>query len=163
MARPELINNGKRTEEIFEAYLKWYGIPYKTVGQETWLPKWVHRKIAYNYSDDVEMIRHFPDYATSTTLINVKGALDCEKYPTVTIEQASYNTAKRLQDLEVPTYLFWLYPDNLFYGENVSSIYPEEPNTPRHETNGSMTPFFVIRKSQLKPLQKFIEILRGNT
>lgn len=149
MAHPELILEGRETEKRFEALLLWNNIEYWKVGQENWLPKWIHQKIAYKYDDDVEMVRHFPDIATNNLLINVKGALKCIDYPTVTVEQSSFKIANRLYELGINVILVWEFPDHKFRGNFVNKLTAREPNTPREELNGSKTPMYIIRKDDL--------------
>lgn len=138
----------------------WNGKKARLIGQEIWLPEWVHSKFRYiNDNPGVTIIRHFPDVDTGRSLVQVKAAPDCTGYDYVTIETASFETSRELNSLGVPVLVVWEYPDKKFYGNWVNELVVNDPITPREETNGSHTPFKKVDKSCLKPAGEFLSYL----
>ena len=158
--REARVRTGELAELKLIGYLLWHGITVRKIGQEDWLPDWVHLKIRFNYDPDIELLKHMPDLDTGRALIQVKDAPNEQEYQTVTLEKASYRASKRWFGLGVPVLIVWLYQDRKsFYGQWVNLIHPEESNTPRQNANGSMTPFYVVRKNELEPVKEFMEDL----
>ena len=155
------INTGRAAEMKIFAYLCWWGIDAKYIGQETWMSSWLHNKLRYINDDGPKMIKHFPDIDTGKALIQVKAAPDGNSYPTLTIEEDSYNTCKILHGYDIPVLIIWLVGSDDLVGNFVQDINTKIPKTPRHEANGSHTPFFIINKNDLKPLKDFKEYLAG--
>ena len=161
MANADLFIVGEIAERKFEANLLWRDIKYKKIGQENWMPKWMHEKIRYIYDRiEIDLLRHQPDFATDKALIQVKNASNCDDYPTVTIQKKSYEIAKYWCKLDIPVLIIWLFPDDKFYGNWADHIEVEESKTQRTELTGSRTPMFIVRKHQLKPLSDFLNELR---
>jgi len=153
------ITTGRTAEMKTFAYLCWWGIDAKYIGQETWMSSWVHNKLRYINDDGPTMIKHFPDIDTGKALIQVKSAPDGESYPTLTIEEDSYNTCKALHRYDIPIIIVWLVGGCNLVGNFVQEINPKIPETPRHEANGSHTPFLIVNKNNLKPFKEFKEYL----
>ena|SRR3989304_7027200 len=153
------VNLGSIAERQFIGLLFYNNKKVLKIGQETWMPPWVHTKLRYTYDEDVEMIRHFPDLATEKALIQVKSAPNEAGYPTVTIEAASYCVSKRLQELGIPVLVVWKYQNGKFYGNWVELLMIKEPETPREEANGAHTPYLLVDKSNHRPASEFFGML----
>lgn len=138
----------------------WYGKNITKIGQETWLPIWVHTAIRFVFDDNaIQLIRHFPDFATNRALVQVKAAPDEKEYKNVTIEEASYRVSEKLSKY-VPVLIVWLYSDGkTFWGNWVNEIHPHNPVTPREDTFGSHTPYLLVNKEELHKLSDFLEDL----
>jgi hypothetical protein len=134
----------------------WNGKDVRRVGQETWLPGWVHSKLRFIYDDRSEILRHFPDLDTGNALVQVKAAPNEQTHDFVTIEQASYNTSKYLADMKIPVLVVWEFQDKKFHAQWVQLITPVLPNNDRSDANGSHTPMFKINKNELRPAKDFI-------
>lgn len=156
MERIKRFGHGRVAENKLEDILDEYHLEYWKVGQENWLPGWIHKAIAYNSDDGLALIRHLPDYATTKEFISVKHAPDCDPYPSVTIEQASFDVSRRWYELGIPTMIVWLFPDGLFYGNYVQDIPVITPNTERKDTKGSHTPYYLVRKESIISIHKLI-------
>jgi len=152
----ELIQTGSEAENKFEAVLLWNKKKYCKIGQENWLPRWVHQKLRFCYDLEVEVLRHIPDFATDKSLIQVKHAPDCTDYPTVTIQRSSHHIANFYVGHGIPVLITWLFPDKKFYGNWAENISVEESSTNRHELNGSQTPMYLVRKHQLVLIAEFM-------
>lgn len=148
-----LEQHGNIAELLFEAFMMQYCHKRITrIGQEAWLPGWVHGKLRFNYNQDAELIKHFPDYDCGKSLVQVKDAPSESEYPSVTIERASYNVAVRFINLGIPVYVVWLFQDRKsFYGQRADLIKPIQSKG----DNGSGTPMSIVYKSQLRPLLDF--------
>lgn len=159
--RHERMTRGKQAENRVKAYLHWWGKNYVDTGQEAWLPTWVHERIRYENDDErFTFVRHFPDLATDVVAIQVKDASDSDGYPTVTIEQASYETSVYLAEHDIPTLcVWWCYVDHEpgLYSNWADHLEVREAQTPRQETNGSHTPYVLVEKSCLRPFTEFRE------
>lgn len=131
------------------------------VGQETWLPKWVYAHLRRIHDDEtIEAIRHFPDFDTGKALVQVKAAPSASEYPTVTIEKASYDVALKIHRNGARVLVVWyLKQEDKFLAGWVNELNPSAPDTPREDTNGSHTPYLVVRKAILKPLQEFTQYI----
>jgi hypothetical protein len=60
--------------------------------------------------------------------------------------------------LHAPVFITWLMPDGRFWGNFASEIKVHEPYKQSAST-GSGDPYYLVKKSQLKPLEEFIDIL----
>jgi hypothetical protein len=157
-----LFEIGEVAERKFEALLLWWGIPYRKIGAETWMPPWVHSKVRYVFdSPEIDVIRHTPDFATNNALIQVKHAPNCNDYPTVTLQETSHRVALFYHNHGVPVLIAWLFPDDHFYANWVDKLSVEKSQTPREDLKGSRTPMVVVRKSQLEPLVDFYTQIGG--
>jgi hypothetical protein len=156
-SRDNRVRLGEIAEKKMIGLLMWYGKNVKRVGQETWMPSWVHGKLRYqNDIDGVVMMRHFPDLDTGRALIQVKCAPEEKRWEHVTIEKQSYETSKALHDLDIPVLVMWEFQDGKFYGNWVEELMTEEPFTPREELNGSRTPMLKVVKHFLCPVVDFL-------
>ena len=141
-----------------QGYLLWNGIRVYHVSQESWLPKWVHDRIRTVRGQGLELIRHFPDMATDRALLQIKSAMDAEKYPSVTIEQASYDVSTALSHLGIPVLLVW-WTDHEMLAGWAGEVGVSKPATDRRATSGSHSPFYLVKKKDLKTLTEFKEKL----
>jgi len=160
MDRNQRATNGHSAEQlVLLALAQRPEVHYVLTGQEHWLPRTAHDKLRFvNGNPCIDAIRHFPDISTDRASIQVKAAPDGERYPTVTIEQASYNVSNILTRAGWPVLLVWLIgeprPENL-YAQWASNVTVTESSKERHELNGSHTPMYLVRKSQLRPFAEF--------
>jgi len=145
-------------EQKVLGYLLWHGSSAHRVSQESWLPKWVHERIRKIPNQGLELIRHFPHMATERALIQVKCALDADQYPSVTIEQGSYLTSKILSDLGIPVLLVW-WTDTKMLAGWANEVKVSLPATDRRDAAGSHSPFYLVRKSELKQLSDYLDKL----
>jgi len=160
--RPGRMQTGNDAEIKCIAFLLWNGISVYKIGQENWLPDWIHAKIRYNYDRDVELLKHIPDLDTGRALIQVKDAPRESGYSHVTLEKASYQASLRWCELGIPVLMAWRFQDGKTYQcQWVDKISPIEPETDREELNGSKTPMYKIAKNELEPLQSFLGFLRN--
>jgi len=157
-----------------KAILLWHGIIPTDIGQEMWMPQWVHEILRYVYNvPEIDMLRHFPDLDVGTALLQVKGAPNeseyseeekvwiC-KYETVTIEIASYESSLRLHSYGIHILVPWLYSNKeTIMAEWIENLECIPPNCEREEANGSHTPFYKVFKRNLKPLKTFIPYLKN--
>ena len=59
----KFIKPAKESEDILKAMLHRNGFIVFMSGQENWMPKDIHKKIAYEYNDDmIRAIRYMPDF-----------------------------------------------------------------------------------------------------
>ena len=155
----------QRIEIAREAENKVIGILYWNnkqvcrVGQENWLPEWIHKIIRFKYEKGIEMIKHFPDLSTNKALIQVKCAPESDDYSCVTIESASFDSSKVLSDFGIPVLIIWLLQDKSLFGNWVNDISTQEPDTDREDTGGSHTPYLLVSKSNLHPFRDFLHLL----
>ena|SRR3990167_316779 len=154
--RENRINLGKTAERQFIGLLFMKNKFVLKIGQETWLPAWIHNKLRFVFDQDIEMMRHFPDLSTEKALIQVKSAPNEADYPFVTIEEASYRVSKRLSDLDIPVLIVWQYQNYKFYGQWAGRLITKPSNTKRENTNGSHTPMLLVDKRCLKPVDEFM-------
>jgi hypothetical protein len=156
----ELKSQGDEAEIAFENILKDRNIWYMRLGQENWLPKWIHHILCKsNGGFEVTLMRHVPDFATTRAMVQVKHAPKASQYPTVTIQQSSYSVSEYFYKLGVPVLIVWMIGDGAFIGNWAQNMNTIEPATRREETNGSHTPYWVVNQSQLLPLATFINKL----
>jgi hypothetical protein len=141
-----------------QGYLLWNGIPVYHVSQESWLPKWVHNRIKMINGQGLELLRHFPDMATDRALLQIKSAKDAEKYPSVTIEQASFDVSLTLSKLGIPVLLVWWTEHEMLAGW-AGEVGVSTPATDRLAASGSHSPFYLVKKTDLKTLTDFKEKL----
>ena len=152
---------GKIAENKVMGYLLYWNIQAQFIGQETWLPGWVHNKLRFNLDDSVRLIKHFPDIATEKALIQVKSSPSSENYSTVFIEEASYQACKYLNDVcNIPVLAIWYVDNKNLIGNWITNLITEKPNTPREKANGSHTPFLLVKKENLYNISKFKDYLK---
>lgn len=163
MDKTNRFKNGREAEHAVLKQLMFSGVHYVITGQEMWLPKEVHDKVRLTHENPyIDAIRHFPDFSTHKLSIQVKAAPDADNYPTVTIEQASYNVSRALSDCGWPVLIVWVIgkPDaGNIYGQWASKITPQLSQKAREDLNGSHTPMYLVRKNQLQPFKQFLDYL----
>lgn len=141
--------------------LLYWNINAKRIGQETWMPSWVHDKLRFNLSESIRTIRHFPDIDVGKALIEVKCSPNGEKYDTLYIEKDSFDTCSMLFSYGIKVIIVWMVGNKTFLAQWVNRINTTEPNTPREDTNGSRTPFYEVSKSELVLFSEFRLELKG--
>jgi len=135
--------------------LLYWNINAKRIGQETWMPEWVHGKLRFSNSESIRTIRHFPDIDVCKALIEVKCSPNGDKYDSVFIEKDSFDTCSMLFSYGIKVIIVWMVGEKTFLAQWVNKINPTEPNTPRQDVNGSRTPYLNINKSDLIPFADF--------
>ena len=149
---------GLLAEQRFVGLLLSNNKSFKRTAQEAWLPEWIHNKLRYiNNNEGIQLIRHFPDFATEKALIQIKAAPNENNYLCVTIEKASYQTSKQLSDLGIPVLIVWQYQDHKLHAQWVNKLSITLPDTDRRETKGAHTPYVLINKKLLKPIDEFMD------
>lgn len=163
--RDERFSAGRTAEyKIFMRISVSLGAYIGRCGVESWMPGFAHKLLRTVYDNQtIDAVRHFPDFYTSTQLIQVKSAPEYNNHPTVTIEQASFNTSMELSKAGIPVLIIWYFqskrPEILTNDDAaanyVDQLKPIVPNVDRHQANGSHTPLYLIRVNQLMPLNYF--------
>lgn len=152
---------GREAELAVIEYLRGRDCPFVVCGQERWMPKWVHKKLRTVHGHPmIDALRHYPDLASPTMLIQVKSAPNWDEHPTVTIEQASYRVSKELSDVDCPVLIVWYFPNKKpggtrFLAQWASKINVMQPNGDRHDYDGSMTPMYLVNLKQLQSFDMF--------
>ena len=87
----------------------------------------------------------------------MKTAPSADNFPTVTIEQDSYSACITLHnDFRIPVLIVWDAGKLGLVGAWVEDI---ELSEPKSRQDGSGTPFYLVQKSQLKPIYEFVDKL----
>lgn len=141
-------------QKVFGMLLFW-NISARKIGQETWMPNWVHDKLRYDYSDSIKTIRHFPDIDTGKALVEIKNSPNGDKFDSVFIEKDSFDTCLMLSDRGISVLIVWMIGDNLFMAQWTNKLNPIMPKVERQNTKGSRTPYYEIYKNELLPFKNF--------
>lgn len=158
----ERIETGKNAEAHVVRFLKNQGIASKYVGAETQFSKEEHyriKKLDTSNNPILNSIRHYPDLEVGNgTFIQVKSAKNASIYKFVTIEKSSYSACVFLNDETKRVLIIWVFVDGSMWGNWVDQL--GKLIEPQTQKDGSGTPFWLINKRNLKPIDLFLDHLR---
>lgn len=138
------ITTGRAVENRFQRYIEKQGFTVIATSQ--------HRD-----NPSSKLARHFPDFFIFEwcTFVQVKSALNSEKWDNVIAERDSFETCKYLYDCGASVKLVWEFPDGTWRGQDIEKIIPVDTISNEARQNGSGTPAVKIPKSQLDNLPGF--------
>lgn len=157
------ISVGKAGESAWEQFCNDNGLEFEPVGYEhTNTPEEI-AELKKRSDWAAKKIRHYPDVLVEgSKLVQVKTAPSqpTPKYKAVTVEADSFAVSCSLSASGSPVLLVYVYGDGSIWGNWISEIRAKEPYSQGHKT-GSGTPFLLIDKKFLKPIENFVEDLVG--
>lgn len=157
----ERILIGKWAEDRVIEYLENQWITVKFTGAESIFPGWSHNILKINSTENdpfLETIRHFPDISAGEVYVQIKYAKNADKYRQITLEKSSYNACMRLCGYGFKVLIIWVYGNGEIWGNWVQKL--GELTEPKTQLNGSGTDFWLVDKSNLQPIDRFLDDMR---
>jgi len=168
--REERFKLEEKSIERLKVKLRKEGFKFTDIGLECWFPKTVHKKIRKIYDNTVvNFIRYLPDlfiynrrkeiFALAQLKATSPKHRDGENFA---IETNALEIDKKLASIGVSVFIvFENYPSK-FYGNWAEKIQPfkELPFEYSKTTEGSGTPFSLVKKENVPKITSFLDCLQ---
>ena len=156
------INVGKAGEAVWEEFCTTGSLIFEQVGYECTHSEEEIAELKSRRDHDALFVRHYPDYLVEGKLVQVKTAPSqpTSKYKAVTVEADSFDVSSEISAAGSPVLLVYVYGDGTLHANWISEIKTREPYS--QSGAGSGTPYLLVDKKYLKPIEEFEEIFKPN-